>query len=57
MAKRMFRIDAVIYMPMADDETQEQAEDRFLEEIESLGMEVYAWTDVHIAEQIELKRK
>lgn len=57
MAKRMFRIEAVIYMPMEENETQETAEDRFLEEIEALGMEVYSYTDTYIAECIELKRR
>lgn len=53
--KKAFRVDAIIYMPMEEGETQEQAEDRFLEKIEDAGMEVYAWTDVHIAEQITLR--
>lgn len=57
MKKRMFRVEAVIYMPMEEEETQESAEDRFLEEIEALGMEVYSWTDAHIAECIELEHK
>lgn len=48
--KKMFRIHAVIYMPMEDGETQEQAEDRFLEKIEDAGMEVYTWTDVQIVD-------
>ena len=51
----MFRVEAVIYMPMETEETQEQAEDRFLEKIEDAGMEVYSWTDVNSDKKALLK--
>ena len=49
--KKMFRMVAAIYLPMKENETQEQAEDRAIELIEDAGMEVYSWWN---AEEIEV---
>jgi len=49
--KKMFRMVAAIYMPMEENETQEQAEDRAIELIEDAGMEVYSWWN---AEEVEV---
>lgn len=49
--KKMFRMVAAIYMPMEENETQEQAEDRAIELIEDAGIEVYSWWN---AEEVEV---
>ena len=42
---KMFRMVCALYLPMEENETQEQAEDRALELIEDAGMEIYSlWT-------------
>ena len=46
--KKLFRMVAAIYLPMEENETQEQAEDRALELIEDAGMEVYSWWNTEI---------
>ena len=45
---RTFRVEAVIYMKMYDGETEEEAEDRFLEQAEDAGLSVIAWGDTEI---------
>ena len=53
---KMFRMVCALYLPMEENETQEQAEDRALELIEDAGMEVYSWWNaetVNIADEQE----
>ena len=40
---KMLRMVCALYLPMKENETQKQAEDRVLEMIEDAGMEVYSW--------------
>ena len=47
MAK-MFRMLVALYLPMEENETQEQAEDRALELIEDAGMSIYSWSDTEV---------
>lgn len=45
---KQFRMTATIYLPMEENETEEQAEDRVLELIEDAGMEIYSWGDTEV---------
>ncbi len=45
---RLLRMTVALYVPMKVGETQEEAEDRALEEIEDDGMEIYSWQDVEV---------
>jgi len=45
---RTFRMTASIYLPMEENETEEQAEDRLIELIEDAGIEVYSWSDTEV---------
>lgn len=51
--KRQLRMVAVVYLPMEDGETQEQAEDRVLELIEAQGMNVYAYEGASVIERAD----
>lgn len=48
--EKMFRMVAAVYLPMEENETQEQAEDRAVELIEDAGMEVYSWWNTEVIE-------
>ena len=43
--KRMFRTEAVIYLPMGETETLIEAEDRFLDLADNIGLDVFAYRD------------
>lgn len=53
----MFRMVCALYLPMEENETQEQAEDKALELIEDAGMEVYSWWNAEIVNIADGERK
>ena len=46
----MLRMRVVVYEPMDDDDTIEDAEDRVLEKIESMGMKIASFDGVEVTD-------